>query len=271
MTVDQLQLRDFPERIVCLVEEPTEILYALGEEERIVGISAYTVRPERAAEEKPVVSAFIGGSIDKIRALEPDLIIGFSDIQADLARDLIKHNEQVLIYNQRTLQDILDVVVSIGRLVGREADARELASGYIEGLRAASRRTEDMEKRPKVYFEEWPEDPTITGIRWVSQLVEIAGGIDVFSDRSHGKAASDRSVSHEDVIAAEPDIIIGSWCGKPVEKESIRERPGFDDVPAVQNDEIHEIDSSLILQPGPACLTDGLARLEEIIRGWEPG
>ncbi|MGM0557329.1 MAG: cobalamin-binding protein [Myxococcota bacterium] len=267
MSVDNLQIRDFPERIVCLVEEPTEILYALGEEDRIVGISAYTVRPERAKEEKPVVSAFIGGSIDKIRALEPDLIIGFSDIQADLARDLIKHNEQVLIYNQRTVQDILDVVVSVGRLVGREADARELADGYIKGLRAASERTKATETRPKVYFEEWPEDPTITGIRWVSQLVEIAGGRDIFRDKSFGKAASERSVTHEEVIAAEPDIIIGSWCGKPVDKDEIRKRPGFEDIPAVQNDEIYEIDSSLILQPGPACLTDGLAALENIIRG----
>jgi iron complex transport system substrate-binding protein len=267
MNADELHLRDFPERIVCLVEEPTEILYALGEEDRIVGISAYTVRPERASEEKPVVSAFIGGSIDKIRALEPDLIIGFSDIQADLARDLIKHNEQVLIYNQRTIQDILDVIVSVGRLVGREDDARELASGYIEQLKAAARRTEQMSERPKVYFEEWPEDPTITGIRWVSQLVEIAGGRDIFADRSHGKSASERSVTHEEVIEAQPDIIIGSWCGKPVDKDDIRNRPGFDTIPAVQNDEIHEIDSSLILQPGPACLTDGLAALEAIIRG----
>jgi iron complex transport system substrate-binding protein len=271
MTVDDLHVRDFPERIVCLVEEPTEILYALGEQERIVGISAYTVRPERAQAEKPVVSAFIGGSIDKIRALKPDFIIGFSDIQADLARDLIKHNEQVLIFNQRSLQDILDVIVSVGRLVGREQDARDLADGYIEGLRAASERTAEMSKRPRVYFEEWPDDPTITGIRWVSQLVEIAGGTDIFRDVSFGKAASERSVTHEQVIEAAPDIIIGSWCGKPVDKDDIRNRPGYEAVPAVKHDEIYEIDSSLILQPGPACLTDGLAALEDIIRSWEPG
>ncbi len=267
MLADDLHVRDFPERIVCLVEEPTEILYALGEEDRIVGISAYTVRPERAQDEKPVVSAFIGGSIDKIRALEPDLIIGFSDIQADLARDLIKHNEQVLIYNQRSIQDVLDVVVSVGRLVGREDDARELAEGYIAGLQEAAERTEAMDTRPRVYFEEWPDDPTITGIRWVSQLVELAGGRDIFRDKSFGKVASERSVSHDDVIGAEPDIIIGSWCGKPVDKDEIRNRPGYDSVPAVQNDRIYEIDSSLILQPGPACLTDGLAALEAIIRG----
>lgn len=266
----ELTTRDFPRRIVCLVEEPTEILYELGEEDRIVGISAYTVRPPRAKDENPVVSAFIGGSIEKIKALEPDLIIGFSDIQADLARDLIKHNEQVLIFNQRTIQEILDVIVSVGRLVGREQDAVALSRGYISRLEAAAERTEAMEVRPRVYFEEWPEDPTICGIRWVSQLVEIAGGLDVFRDRSAGKGASERTVTYEEIIDTQPDIIIGSWCGEPVDKESIRQRDGFEQVPAVANDEVYEIDSSLILQPGPACLTDGLEALESIIRDWEP-
>ena len=259
-------IRDFPERIVCLVEEPTEILYELGEEERIVGISAYTVRPERAADEKPVVSAFIGGSTDKIRDLEPDLIIGFSDIQAELARELIEDHQQVLIFNQRTLQEILDVVVAVGRLVGKADDARDLVRGYIERLEAAARRTRQMENRPKVYFEEWP-DPTISGIRWVSQLVELAGGVDIFAEQSAGQGAEDRKVDHTDVIEAKPDIIIGSWCGKPVDKDDIRNRDGYETIPAVRNDRIHEIDSSLILQPGPAALTDGLELLEEIIRG----
>jgi iron complex transport system substrate-binding protein len=260
-----LHIRDFPERIVCLVEEPTEILYLLGEEERIVGISAYTVRPERAKEEKPVVSAFIGGSVDKISALEPDLIIGFSDIQGELAKELIEANQQVLIFNQRSIQDILDVIVSIGRIVGKEDRARELVEGYIERLVEAKERTEAQSHRPPVYFEEWP-DPQISGIRWVSQLVELAGGRDIFSEKSHGKGARERYVDHDQVIERAPEAIIASWCGKPVDCNSIREREGYDTVPAVENDEIHELDPSIILQPGPASLTDGLDALEAIIR-----
>lgn len=260
-----LHIRDFPERIVCLVEEPTEILYLLGEEERIVGISAYTVRPERAKEEKPVVSAFIGGSVDKICALEPDLIIGFSDIQGELAKELIEANQQVLIFNQRTIQDILDVIVAIGRIVGKEERAEELVRGYIERLEQAEERTRKQAHRPAVYFEEWP-DPQISGIRWVSQLVELAGGRDIFSETSHGKGAKERYVDHAQVIEREPEAIIASWCGKPVDCDSIRQREGYEAVPAVQHDEIYELDPSIILQPGPACLTDGLDALEAIIR-----
>ncbi|QDG52465.1 cobalamin-binding protein [Persicimonas caeni] len=260
-----LHIRDFPERIVCLVEEPTEILYELGEEDRIVGISAYTVRPERAKDEKPVVSAFIGGSVDKICALEPDLIIGFSDIQGELAKKLIEANQQVLIFNQRTIQDILDVIVSIGRIVGKEERAKELARGYIERLEAAKARTDAQAHRPPVYFEEWP-DPQISAIRWVSQLVELAGGRDIFSEKSHGKGAKERYVDHAGVIEHAPEAIIASWCGKPVDCDSIRNREGYETVPAVQNDEIYELDPSIILQPGPAALTDGLDALEAIIR-----
>ncbi len=260
-----LHIRDFPERIVCLVEEPTEILYLLGEEERIVGISAYTVRPPRAKDEKPVVSAFIGGSVDKICALEPDLIIGFSDIQGELAKKLIEANQQVLIFNQRTLQDILDVIVSVGRIVGKEPQARVLAAGYIERLETAAERTRQQAHRPAVYFEEWP-DPQISGIRWVSQLVELAGGRDIFSEKSHGKGAKERYVDHEAVLADPPEAIIASWCGKPVDCDSIRNRPGYGALPAVQNDQLYELDPSIILQPGPAALTDGLDALEAIIR-----
>jgi iron complex transport system substrate-binding protein len=260
-----LHIRDVPERIVCLVEEPTEILYLLGEEERIVGISAYTVRPERAQDEKPVVSAFIGGSVDKICALEPDLIIGFSDIQGELAKELIEANQQVLIFNQRTLQDILDVIVTMGRIVGRQDRARELVEGYIERLSRARERTKAQAHCPPVYFEEWP-DPQISSIRWVSQLVELAGGRDIFSEKSHGKGAKERYVDHDQVIERAPETIIASWCGKPVDCDSIRDRPGYETVPAVENDEIHELDPSIILQPGPACLTDGLDALEAIIR-----
>jgi iron complex transport system substrate-binding protein len=259
------EIRDVPERIVCLTEDPTEILYALGEGDRIVGISAYTERPPEAKERHPVVSAFIGGSVDKIRELEPDLVIGFSDIQADLAAELIESNLQVLIFNQRSIQEILDVVMTIGRLVGAEERARELVSQYTERLEAAARRTEAQDDRPRVYFEEW-NDPLICGIQWVGELVELAGGRNIFEDRTGGKKAEDRFVDAEEVIERDPEIITASWCGEPVDADEIRGRPGFDQVTAVQNDEIHEIDSTLILQPGPACLTDGLDELERIIR-----
>ncbi len=258
-------IRDVPERIVCLTEEPTEILYVLGEEERIVGISAYTCRPAQAADEKPVVSAFIGGSVAKISALEPDLVIGFSDIQAELAHDLIKANLPVVIFNQRSLQEILDVIIQIGSIVGRRQEATQLVRGYIERLENARRRTEAQEHRPRVYFEEWDE-PRITAIRWVSELIELAGGENVFSDKSHGKLAKERFVDDEELLAADPEIICACWCGKAVDLSSIRERPGYDELTAVKNDELHELDPAIILQPGPACLTDGLDRLEEILR-----
>lgn len=261
-------LRDTPERIVCLTEEFTEILYELGEDERIVGISAYTERPPEAVEDKPVVSAFIGGSIDKIQDLEPDLILGFSDIQAELAAELIQAGEQVAIFNQRTIQDILDVVYTVGRLVGAGDRAAELVDGYIERLAQMRERSENNDyRRPRVYFEEWP-DPRITCIRWVSQLIEIAGGKPVFPELAKQKGAEGRTIEPGDVIDKEPDIIMASWCGKPVDIESIRSRDNYNDLPAVRDDEIHEIDPAIILQPGPACLTDGLARVSDIISSW---
>ncbi len=258
-------IRSVPERIVALTEEPTEILYELGEEDRLVGISAYTERPPRASDEKDVVSAFIGGSIDKISALEPDLIIGFSDIQAELAHDLIKANLPVVIFNQRSLQEILDVIVTIGSIVGRREAAQELVRGYIENLEEARAKTEAQKHRPRVYFEEW-DDPRITAIEWVGELVEIAGGQNIFDDLSRGKNADDRFVDDDQIRQADPEIIAASWCGKDVDLDSICERPGYDEVSAVEDGELHELDPAIILQPGPACLTDGLARLEEIIR-----
>lgn len=258
-------LRKAPERIVCLTEEPTEILYLLGEHERIVGISAYTVRPPEAAETKPVVSAFIGGSIPKIRALEPDLIIGFSDIQAELARDLIADNQQVLIFNQRSVQEILDVIGVLGRIVGREARAERLVGDYIARLSAAEERTRAASYRPRVYFEEWDE-PLITAIEWVGELIELAGGRNVFAEKSRGKLARERFVTHEEILAAEPEVYAASWCGKPVDMASVRARPGYDALPALRDDRLHEIDSAIILQPGPAALTDGLDALEAILR-----
>lgn len=251
-----------PRRIVCLTEEPTEILYALGEQDRIVGISAYTVRPPEAARDKPVVSAFIGGSVKKIRALQPDLVIGFSDIQAELARELIAANLQVLIFNQRTIQEILDVILTVGRIVNAGARAEALVAGYVTAIEkiAATPRA----SRPRVYFEEWDE-PTITAIEWVSELIEIAGGQNVFAERSRGRGARDRFVTTQEIVAADPQVYLASWCGKPFDREAALSRPGLDQVDAVRAGRVHEVPAEIILQPGPACLTDGLARLVELI------
>ncbi|MDA1193741.1 MAG: cobalamin-binding protein [Planctomycetota bacterium] len=250
-------------RIVCLTEEPTEILYALGEGERVVGISAWTERPPEARTDKPIVSGFTGGNVEKICALEPDLVIGFSDIQAELASKLIARNQQVLIFNQRSLAEILDVILVLGRMVGREARALELVAAYRATLEATRARHADG-PRPRVYFEEWP-DPRISGIRWVSELIEIAGGVDICAARSHGKLAKERFVTDAEVFAAAPDVIVASWCGKPVDMADFARRPGWDALPAVQQGRIREIPSALILQPGPACLTAGLAALERAI------
>ena len=258
------RVRAVPERIVCLTEEPTEILYALGEEDRIVGISAYTERPPEAKRDKPVVSAFIGGSVKKIAALKPDLVIGFSDIQAELAHDLIKANLQVLIFNQRSVQEILEVILQIGAIVGRTERALELVEGYIERLEEIRRRGEARKRRPRVYFEEWDE-PRITAIEWVGELIEIAGGENIFAPRSRGKLAKERFVEDREILAADPEVICGCWCGKPVDLESIAAREGYGELEAVRRGALYELDPAMILQPGPACLTDGLDELVKII------
>jgi iron complex transport system substrate-binding protein len=252
------------ERIVCLTEEPTEILYALGEGRRVVGISAWTVRPPEARRDKPVVSGFTGGNVGRIAALRPDLVIGFSDIQARLAAQLIEAGLQVLVFNQRTIEEILGVVLALGRLVGAEARALTLVAGYRAGIEAARAWAASRSRRPRVYFEEWP-DPMITGIRWVSELIEVAGGEDLFAERSHGRMARERFVSSEEVVERAPEVILASWCGKPFEPDRVRARPGWEAVPAVRRGALHGVDSALILQPGPACLTDGLAALEAIL------
>lgn len=246
-----------PRRIVCLTEEPTEILYLLGEQDRIVGISAYTVRPPIAKLDKPVVSAFIGGSVTKIVALEPDLVVGFSDIQSELARELIAANLSVLIFNQRSLDEILDVIVSIGRLVGQGLRAQELVDAYAARLEGIAASTSASASRPRVYFEEW-DDPMISGIRWVSELIEIAGGRDIFGERSAGKHAKDRFVQPQEVIERDPQVVFASWCGKPFDRDAFTHRPGFATLSAVRNGHIHEVPPEIILQPGPAALTDGL-------------
>lgn len=258
------RLHGSPERIVCLTEETTETLYLLGEGARIVGISAYTVRPPEARRDKPVVSAFVSGSVEKIVALAPDLVVGFSDIQAELASRLIAAGLQVLITNQRSLREILDTILLIGRIVGRDERARELVHGYAARLADAEARAKARGRRPRVYFEEWP-DPMISAIHWVSELIELAGGEDAFADRARGRMASERFVTPAEVVARAPEVYVASWCGKPFDRAQALAREGFGTLPAVRSGRIHEVDPAIILQPGPACLTDGLAALEAIL------
>jgi iron complex transport system substrate-binding protein len=255
-----------PERIVCLTEETTETLYLLGEEHRIVGISGYTVRPPQARKEKPRVSAFISADIPKILALEPDLVLTFSDLQAEIAATLIEAGVAVHAFNQRTVAGILDMIRTLGALVGAHHRADALAERLAANLESVRRRSSECGELLKVYFEEWDE-PMISGITWVSELIAIAGGADIFPELAGCKSAKDRITTPEAVIGRAPDIIIGSWCGKKFSREKVAARPGFDAIPAVRNRKLYEIKSALILQPGPAALTDGLLALENIIRG----
>ncbi|MFS8137757.1 MAG: cobalamin-binding protein [Thermomonas sp.] len=257
-----------PRRIVCLTEEPTEVLYALGEQDRIVGISGFTVRPPRARKEKPKVSAFTSAKIGEILKLEPDFVVGFSDIQADIAAELIRHGIEVWISNHRSVSGILDYIRRLGALVG----AGERAVAYADELRAGLERIERaaaaMPRRPKVYFEEWDE-PQISGIAWVSELVGIAGGDDIFPECAASSLAKGRILADpSEVIRRAPDIILGSWCGKKFRPEKVAARPGWQAIPAVRDGQLHEIKSPMILQPGPAALTDGVNEIARIIRAW---
>lgn len=245
-----------PERIVCLTEETVETLYLLGEEDRIVGVSGYAVRPKRVRHEKPRVSAFTSADIPKILALEPDLVLTFSDLQAGIAAELLQAGVTVTGYNQRDVAGILAMVRHLGATVGRGRRAAELAGGFEQRLATIAAKAEGR-PRPVVYFEEWDE-PMISGIRWVSELIEIAGGREAFPALAREGAARDRIVTSDQVIAAAPDVILASWCGKKVRPERITGRPGWEAIPAVRDGRIFEIKSPLILQPGPAALTDGL-------------
>jgi len=256
-----------PARIVCLTEETVETLYLLGQQERIVGISGYVVRPPEARRDKPRISSFLSADLPKILALAPDLVLAFSDLQAEIVAGLIKAGIAVHAFNQRSVGEILDMVRLLGAIVGEGPAADALARRFEDGLAAARERASALPRRPRVYFEEWDE-PMISGIAWVSELVEVAGGIDIFPEKSRGKSATERIVTAEQVIAAAPDIIVGSWCGKKLRPEKIAARPGFAAIPAVRDGQIHEIKSPIILQPGPAALTDGLAALEAIIHRW---
>src|SRR6266478_2960701 len=253
-----------PGRIVCLTEETVETMYLLGEQDRIVGISGYVVRPPPARREKPRVSAFTSANIDKIIALRPDLVLTFSDLQADIAADLIRRGLNVHASNQRSVAGILDMIRMLGAMVDASERAEELVGALEAGLAEARSRADNLKKRPRVFFEEW-DDPLISGIAWVSELV---GGIDIFANLRNQGAAKDRVVTAEEVVAREPDLIIGSWCGKKFRPERVAARPSFEQTPAVQHQDVYKIKSSLILQPDPAALTDNLAKLQEIIQGW---
>ena len=257
----------YPSRIVCLTEETTETLYLLGEGDRVVGVSGYTVRPPEARQ-KPKVSAFINARFDKIDALRPDLVLGFSDLQADIARELVRRGYAVYVFNQRSVEDILQMIRVVGALVGRADAGEALASRLEVGLETIRRSAADMRRRPRVFFEEW-DAPLISGIRWVEELVEIAGGDPIFPELRDRALGRDRIVDPSLVIERNPDVIVASWCGKAMKKRTIVERPGWDRVSAVTADQIHEIKSTYILQPGPASLTEGVTRLHAILRRWD--
>ena len=256
-----------PSRIVYLTEETVETLYLLGEDARIVGVSGYAVRPAQVRNEKPRVSAFISADVPKILALKPDLVLTFSDLQADIVAELIRANISVHAFNQRDVAGILDMIRTLGALVGVPEKADALAATLAARVDAVHERTMRLAVRPRVYFEEW-DDPMISGIAWVSELIEAAGGIEVFPQLAARKNAKDRIVSAAQVIAAKPDIIVGSWCGKKFVPARVAARPGFAQIPAVAGGWLREIKSTLILQPGPAALTDGLDALAAIVAEW---
>jgi iron complex transport system substrate-binding protein len=264
----KIALRTGPQRIVCLTEEPTEVLYALGEQDRIVGISGFTVRPAKARKEKPKVSAFTSAKIDEILKLKPDFVVGFSDIQSEIAAALIKHGVEVWISNHRSVAGILDYIRRLGALVGVADKANAYAHELSLGLDQIRLQSGQLKQRPKVYFEEWDE-PLISGIQWVCELVRIAGGDDILPERAEKSLAKDRIMANGDeVIACNPDIIFGSWCGKKFRPEKLLQREGWSAINAVKHNQLFEIKSPMILQPGPAALTDGVQEIAAHIQHW---
>ena len=257
-----------PRRIVCLTEETTEWLYLLGEEARIVGISGYTVRPRRAREEKPKVSAFLSAKIDKILALQPDCVFGFSDLQADIAAELVRKGVQVTVFNQRSVDEVFSMLYQVAAMVGRAERGLELLQGMRERLLAIEAAARALPRRPRVFFEEWDEPP-ISCIRWVSELVGIAGGDDCFPELSMQSLGKDRIIADPgEIVRRNPDIVVGSWCGKKFRPERVAARPGWPNVNAVRDGQLFEIKSADILQPGPAALTDGVEQLHRIVLDW---
>jgi len=260
-----------PQRIVCLTEEPTELLYLLGEQDRIVGISGFTVRPKQARKEKPVVSTFLDAQIEEILALKPDLVIGFSDIQAKIAEQLIAKGVTVWINNHRSVQEIFAFMVQLGSLVGKRNEAQLLVEEVKEDIGRIQSQTQVWKTKPLVYFEEW-YDPLITGIQWVAERIELAAGVYVFPEHLNGSLAKDRILEDpEIVIQKNPDIILASWCGKMFKKKKLLARPGWEKITAVKTDSIYEIKSEIILQPGPASVIEGLPLLHQLFSVWEAG
>ena len=258
----------FPQRIVCLTEETTETLYLLGEDWRIVGISGFTVRPPRARREKPRVSAFLSARIDRILELEPDLVLGFSDLQADIAAQLVRAGLEVHVFNHRSVADILRMIRTLGGMIGCEARARALTDELAAGLEAVRARAAALARRPRVYFEEW-DDPLISGIAWVSELVTLAGGEDCFPELAREALGRNRIIADPlEVPRRAPEIVLGSWCGKKFRPERVAARAGWSEVPAVRAGYLREIKSSIILQPGPAALTDGVRAIRQVIEEW---
>jgi iron complex transport system substrate-binding protein len=258
----------FPERIVCLTTETTETLYLLGEQHRIVGISRFTVRPPQARREKPRVSAFTSASIDRIEALRPDLVLGFCELQADILARLADRGIAVHLFDQRSIADIFEMIRTLGHMIGCDTKANALVSRLASHVEEVQEANTPGEPRPRIYFEEWNEPP-ISAIRWVSELIEIAGGEDCFAELRESRLAVDRIIRDpEEIVRRAPDIIIGSWCGKKFQPSHVAARDGWTRIPAVANDELHEIKSSLILSPGPAALTDGLDALHRIVQRW---
>jgi iron complex transport system substrate-binding protein len=257
-----------PQRIVCLTEETTEWLYLLGQEHRIVGISGYTVRPRRARQEKPRVSAFLSAKIDRILALEPDCVFGFSDLQADIASALIRQGVQVTVFNQRSVEAIFSMLYQVAAMVGQARAGLQRIAAMRAGLESIRAAGAALARRPRVYFEEWDE-PAISAIRWVSELVGIAGGDDVFPELARQAMGRERIIADRgEIVRRDPDIIVGSWCGKKFRPASVAARPGWADVAAVRSGQVFEIKSADILQPGPAALTDGVAQLHRIVMDW---
>lgn len=257
-----------PQRIVCLTEETTEWLYMLGEEARIVGISGFTVRPRRARQEKPRVSAFLTAKIDQILALKPDCVFGFSDLQADIASALIRHGIQVTVFNQRSVAEIFSMMYQIAAMVGQADKGLALIADMQAQLQVIRQTAATLPRRPRVFFEEW-DTPHISAIQWVSELVGMAGGDDVFPELAVQSLGKDRIIADgADVVARAPDIIIGSWCGKKFRPEKVAARPGWQNVPAVKHQQMFEVKSPDILQPGPAALTDGVQAIHRIIMAW---
>ncbi|MEM8816338.1 MAG: cobalamin-binding protein [Pseudomonadota bacterium] len=258
----------YAERIVCLTEETTETLYALGEQDRIVGISGFTVRPPRARKEKPRVSAFTSAKIDKILDLKPDLVLGFSDLQADIAAALVRQGVAVHVFNHRSVEGIFRMIRTLGALIGEQLKTERYVDELAAGVAAIRNSAAKLAARPSVYFEEWDE-PQISGIRWVSELVGIAGGDDVFPELAEQSLGKNRIIADPlEVVRRAPDIVVGSWCGKKFRPERVAERPGWSALPAVRAGEIHEVKSAIILQPGPAALSDGLAELHALFSRW---